>query len=175
MAQGGPKPAFYVAVGLVVLGLVALGLWRFGEVPEQVRDAARITQEELQELAGGAEAPDTGGITTVKEYDYVAASKLPDVKGVSNYSPLKQRTVRFAMNVWAGWAPIIYANEGFQPRKVWETPGGQPFKLEPVYGRQKSQQLQARSDEVMRRVAVLVDEELRGVYTDSVREIESTV
>ena len=51
---------------------------------------------------------------------------------------------------------------------------GQPFKLQPVHGRQKGEQLLARSDEVMRRIAVLVNEDLRGVYTDSVREAGST-
>jgi 1-acyl-sn-glycerol-3-phosphate acyltransferase len=43
---------------------------------------------------------------------------------------------------------------------------GEPFKLEPVFGRNKGEQLQAGSDEVMRRIAGLVHEELRGVYTD---------
>jgi len=70
-------------------------------------------------------------------------------------------------SVIAGWMRLR------RPRVVVRI--GQPFKLEPVHGRQKSQKFQARSDEVMRRVAVLVDEELRGVYTDSVREMESTV
>jgi 1-acyl-sn-glycerol-3-phosphate acyltransferase len=51
---------------------------------------------------------------------------------------------------------------------------GEPFKLEPVSGRNKSEQLQARSDEVMRRVACLVHEELRGVYSDCVRKVEMT-
>jgi 1-acyl-sn-glycerol-3-phosphate acyltransferase len=51
---------------------------------------------------------------------------------------------------------------------------GQPFKLQPVHGRQKGEQLLARSDEVMQRIAVLVNEDLRGVYTDSVREAGST-
>ena len=39
MADGqGPKPAFYVAVLLVVIGLVALGLWRMGKIgPERRR------------------------------------------------------------------------------------------------------------------------------------------
>jgi ABC-type nitrate/sulfonate/bicarbonate transport system substrate-binding protein len=40
--------------------------------------------------------------------------------------------VRFALNVWAGWSPIIYANEGFKAGKVWQTPDGRPFKLELV-------------------------------------------
>jgi 1-acyl-sn-glycerol-3-phosphate acyltransferase len=52
---------------------------------------------------------------------------------------------------------------------------GQLFKLQAVHGRQKGQQLQERSDEVMRRIAALVNEDLRGVYTESVREVESTV
>ena len=51
---------------------------------------------------------------------------------------------------------------------------GQLFRLEPVQGRQKVRQLQERSDEVMRRIAALVNEDLRGVYTDSVRELEPT-
>ncbi len=51
---------------------------------------------------------------------------------------------------------------------------GQLFRLEPVQGRRKVRQLQERSDEVMRRIAVLVNEDLRGVYTDSVRELEPT-
>jgi 1-acyl-sn-glycerol-3-phosphate acyltransferase len=50
---------------------------------------------------------------------------------------------------------------------------GRPFKLQPVRGRHKGEQLQDRSDEVMRRIAALVNEDLRGVYADSVREAES--
>jgi len=50
---------------------------------------------------------------------------------------------------------------------------GQPFKLQPVHGRHKGQQLQAHSDEVMRRIAVLVNEDLRGVYADPTREVET--
>ena len=30
MANGQPRPAFYVAVFLVILGLVGLAVWRFG-------------------------------------------------------------------------------------------------------------------------------------------------
>ena len=45
---------------------------------------------------------------------------------------MADRTVRFALNVWAGWGPIIYANNGFKPGKVWKTPGGKDFKVELV-------------------------------------------
>src|SRR5262252_7569766 len=131
MANGQPRPAFYVAVLLVVLGLVGLALWQYGGVRERMQ-SGQITQDELKQMKGGAGAPDASGITTVKEYKYVAASKLPEVKGISSYKPLADRTVRFAINVWAGWGPIIYANNGFRPGKVWKSPGGKDFKVELV-------------------------------------------
>jgi len=131
MANGQPKPAFYVAVLLVVLGLVGLAVWQYGGVRSRIQ-SGQISQDELKQMKGGAEAPDASGITTVKEYKYVAASKLPEVKGISSYKPMADRTVRFAINVWAGWGPIIYANNGFRPGKPWKTPGGKDFKVELV-------------------------------------------
>ena len=131
MAEGQPKPAFYVAVLVVVLGLVGLALWRYGAIGPGSK-VGQFTADELNKMKGGAEAPDTSGITTVKEYKYVAATKLPEVKGISSYKPMVDRTVRFAINVWAGWSPIIYANNGFKAGKVWKTPGGQDFKVELV-------------------------------------------
>ena len=131
MAEGQPKPAFYVAVLVVVLGLVGLALWRYGALGPGSK-VGQFTADELTKMKGGAEAPDTSGITTVKEYKYVAATKLPEVKGISSYKPMADRTVRFAINVWAGWSPIIYANNGFKPGKLWKTPGGQDFKVELV-------------------------------------------
>src|SRR5919197_1415481 len=123
---GQPKPAFYVAVLLV-----GLAVWQYGVVRSRLQ-SGQISQEELKQMKGGAEAPDASGITTVKEYKYVAASKLPEVKGISSYKPMADRTVRFAINVWAGWSPIIYANNGFKPGKAWKTPGGKDFKVELV-------------------------------------------
>ncbi len=126
-----PKPAFFLAVLLVILGLTGYALWRYGAIGSR-SDQGQISQDELAQMKGGPEAPDTGGITTVKEYNYVAATKLPEVKGISNYQPMVDRTVRFAINVWAGWSPIILANDGFKPGKVWRAPGGKDFKLELV-------------------------------------------
>jgi len=131
MANGQPKPAFYVAVLLVVLGLVGLAVWQYGGVRSRL-GSGQISQDELKQMKGGAEAPDASGITTVKEYKYVAASRLPEVKGISSYKPMADRTVRFAINVWAGWSPIIYANNGFRPGKVWKSPAGKDFKVELV-------------------------------------------
>src|SRR5512144_1188190 len=129
MANGQPKPAFYVAVLLVVIALVGIALWRYGAIGPG-GSQGRISQEELQQMKKGAEAPDASGITTVKEYNYVAAQRLPEVKGISSYKPMADRTVRFAINVWAGWGPIIYANNGFKAGKLWKSPSGKDFKVE---------------------------------------------
>jgi NitT/TauT family transport system substrate-binding protein len=126
MANGKPKPAFYLAVLAVVGGLIGLALWRFGALPG-TKDGGGTGGEMASE---GVEAPDTQGITTVKQYNYVPAQKLPAVQGISNYQPMADRTVRFAMNVWAGWAPIILANNGFKAGRVWKAPGGKDFKVE---------------------------------------------
>ena len=131
MADGQPKPAFYVAVFLVVIGLVALGLWRFGAIGPGTQ-MGRITTDELKQMQSGAEAPDNSGITTVNEYNFVAAQRLPEVKGISSYKPMADRTVRLAINVWAGWSPMIYANNGFKAGKAWKIPGGKDFKVELV-------------------------------------------
>ena len=128
MASGNPKPAFYLAVFAIVIGLVGLGLWRFGAL--RGSKGASSGKTGGAEMTSVTEAPDTGGITTAKEYKYVPAAKLPPVQGISSYKPLEDRTVRFAINVWAGWAPIILANNGFKAGKIWKTPSGKDFKVE---------------------------------------------
>jgi len=125
MASGNPKPAFYLAVLAVVLGLVGLALWRLGALP-----GIKTGKVSKDEMTSQTEAPDTGGITTAKEYKYVPAAKLPPVQGISSYKQMGDHTVRFAINVWAGWAPIIFANNGFKAGKIWKTPGGEDFKVE---------------------------------------------
>ncbi len=71
-------------------------------------------------------------MTTVKEYKFVPSKQLPEVKGTAAYKALENNTVRFALNVWAGWAPIIYANNGLAAGKVWKTPTGEDFRVELV-------------------------------------------
>ncbi len=145
MAAGQPKPAFYVALALVVLGLIGFAIYRSdvvapnrasrragkgqpggaGAVPIQPKDLG---------LTQAAESADSTTPTTVKEYNFKPAEKLPPVKGVSDYTALDKtnNTVRFALNVWAGWAPIVLANEGFKAGKEWKAADGKPFKVDLV-------------------------------------------
>ena len=83
MASGNAKPAFYLAVLAVVIGLVALGLWRFGALPGS--KGAHSGKPGGSEMTSVTEAADTSGITTAKEYKYVPAAKLPPVQGISSY------------------------------------------------------------------------------------------
>lgn len=136
---GGPKAGFYIALLLVVAALAAYGLrdYIFPKADEKSNQAQNITLPKGEGESGGGgeggfEAPDANVVTTVKEYNFVPSEKLPPVKGVSNYEPMKDRTVKFALNVWAGWSPIVLFNDGKGPGKVWTTPSGENFKVELV-------------------------------------------
>ena len=129
---GQPKAPFYAVVALVVAGLVAFAVYRadilFPKAKHQQQ--GKITLQDLgqnAELAGG-----TAPVTTVKEYSFKPAERLPEIKEASRYKPMKDNTVRFALNVWAGWAPIILANNGTKAEKIWKTSDGEEFKVELV-------------------------------------------
>ena len=138
MSNGRPTVAFYGAVLVVVAGLIYFAGMKagfFGDVgnPDvtDVKDDKSLDPDKIN--LGGAQTPEAASsedlVTTVKEYSYVPAERLPAVKGTAAYKPLEDNTVRFALNVWAGWAPIIHANDGFQPKKIWKTQDGKEFKV----------------------------------------------
>lgn len=143
---GQPRAPFFIAVFLVIAGLAGFGVYRFmsdsGETkPGTTANGGSSSGSTAStdkpgdtgtSAGGGAEAADAGSPTTVKEYKFRPAERLPPVKGTSAYKPLENNTVRFSLNVWAGWAPIIFANDGFQPNKVWKTPDGKEFRVELV-------------------------------------------
>ena len=131
MASGKPKPAFFLVMLLIIGALLYFGVSRFGGGVGG-GDDTDISADELAAIQGGPEAPDDASLTTVKEYAYVPSATLPEVRGTSAYQPLVDNTVRMALNVWAGWAPVILANDGFAAGKEWKAPGGRTFKLELV-------------------------------------------
>jgi ABC-type nitrate/sulfonate/bicarbonate transport system substrate-binding protein len=145
---GQPKSSFWVVVWLVILALAGYAAWQWGLFgPDAGGGGGQVVDRGGPggggEPGGGGdagggpeggltEAPDDTVPTTVQEYAFKPAERLPPVTGIAGYKPLEDDTVRFALNVWAGWAPIIYANEGFKAGKEWKTPDGKPFKLELV-------------------------------------------
>ncbi|HEX2750700.1 MAG TPA: phosphate ABC transporter substrate-binding/OmpA family protein [Verrucomicrobiales bacterium] len=126
-----PKPLFYIAVLAVVLGLLIYGFRSVIFPKSETKGPGTISKEDITQ-AQGVEAPDANVPTTVKEYVFKPSEKLPPIAQTSGYEPLANRTVKFALNVWAGWAPIILQNGGGAAGKEWTTPGGQPFKVELV-------------------------------------------
>ncbi len=126
-----PKPLFFVVLAIVILGLVAYGFRSVIFPKSESSKSATISKDELTG-AKGVEAADSNVPTTVKEYVFKPSEKLPPITQTSGYDPMNARTVKFALNVWAGWAPIILQNEGANPGKIWTTPGGEPFKVELV-------------------------------------------
>ena len=133
---GQPKASFYFAVALVVIALVGFAAYRSDILAPAGEEGGGAPQEidpgELGMGGENAEATDTAGITTVQEYQFKPSERLPEVKGTGAYAAMEDNTVRFALNVWAGWAPIIHANDGFRAAKTWKTPDGQDFKVELV-------------------------------------------
>jgi len=129
-----PKAPFYVVVVLMILGLIGFAAYRMDILAPKGKSNAmpQLSKEDLDKLKPTVESPDSNAPTTVKEYKYIAADKLPAVAGVAGFQKLENDTVKFALNVWAGWAPIIYANDGFKPKKEWTTPDGKKFKVELV-------------------------------------------
>ncbi len=126
-----PKPLFYIFLLIAIAGLAAYGL-RGVLFPRTMNSGpGNISVSDIKS-ATGTEAPDANVPTTVKEYTFKSSEKLPAIKETSAYAPMADRTVKFALNVWAGWAPIILQNAGGASGKTWTTPDGQPFKVELV-------------------------------------------
>jgi hypothetical protein len=139
---GKPKPAFFIAVLAVVAGLVGLAFYRCnakkktdgGSEGSAFVDPNIVKKNGSGAGSGLAESNDPNApATTVSEYTFEPATTLPAVPGTAEYKPLgKPRVVRFAVNVWAGWAPIIFANNGNKPGKVWKDAKGNDFQVELV-------------------------------------------
>jgi NitT/TauT family transport system substrate-binding protein len=113
------QPARLTLLGKVISIALIVGLIGFGAYLVMKRSpGGKIFKGGESEEAQEMEAPDTSGVTTVKEYKYVPADKLPAVKGVSQYRwDPNEKILRFSYNVWAGWLPVIAANHGTQPNK----------------------------------------------------------
>jgi NitT/TauT family transport system substrate-binding protein len=134
--NGQPKLPFYIVLFLVIGGLIAFAAYRSDLLAPKGKinagpGGAGGGAIDPNMLNQQAESKDSTSITTVKEYSFKPAERLPEVKGTADYK-LVDNTVRFALNVWAGWGPIILANDGFKAGKIWKTADGKEFKIELV-------------------------------------------
>lgn len=125
---GQPKAPFYVVLVVVVIALLGYAGFRARDVLFP-RGGFEHKTYKIDIPTESQSQANVTGITTAKEYNFKAKERLPDVKGTSAYK-MNDNTVRFALNVWAGWGPIILANDGFKPGKVWKTPEGEEFKVQ---------------------------------------------
>src|SRR5260370_42352868 len=94
---GQPKPAFYVALAVVVVALIGFAIYRSDVVAPKAQQPAGETGKIAPEELNKAEAPDAASVTTVKEYKFRPAERLPAVTGTAAYKPLKENTRRFAI------------------------------------------------------------------------------
>ncbi|HOS99407.1 MAG TPA: phosphate ABC transporter substrate-binding/OmpA family protein [Acidobacteriota bacterium] len=112
----GPTALGKIVIVLFILSCLAAAGWFFRDTIFPGRDGGgTVDMDKFREQQGGAEAMDPTGITTVTEYKYIPAQKLPPVKGTSAYKWDAGKVVEFPINVWIGWLPIVAANNGFAP------------------------------------------------------------
>jgi len=115
----GPTTLGKLVIGIFVLALVAGAVYFFRDwiMPSGAKPG-QVDMDAYRQQQGKIEAPDTSGITTVNEYTYKPAERLPPVQGVSNYQwDDGDKVVQFPINVWIGWLPIVAANHGFRPNE----------------------------------------------------------
>ena len=111
------QPARLTLLGKLISIALIVGLIGFGAYLVLKRSpGGKVLPGGESEEFSETEAPDTSGVTTVREYKYIPAERLPVVKGVSQYKwDPKEKILRFSYNVWAGWLPVIAANRGTKP------------------------------------------------------------
>jgi outer membrane protein OmpA-like peptidoglycan-associated protein len=117
-----------LVLSLIILAVVGLGVWRWWDklAPQATNPINGVTAAQIQdELKKQAAAPvkpavDISGklLAGDKAVSLIDGSSIPAVSGVSDYeAPMLngKMIVKFPINVWPGWAPIIVANNGLKP------------------------------------------------------------
>ena len=111
-----------IALTIVLLAVVGMGVFRWWDkIAPQVRPQnLSINVDQVKKLVQ-AQRPDPASIPLLigtNAATLVERSGIPAVSGVSDYSRETKDgklVVKFPINVWPGWAPIIVANNGVEP------------------------------------------------------------
>ena len=125
MSNGKPKPAFLPGDASRRRGAALLRRVRAsaaGACSEPAATSISPTRSRKHERARSSrrEQPNDGQGIHLRR-----GAKLPEVKGTSAYAPMANNTVRMALNVWAGWAPVISRQQRLQGRQGLEGAGRQ--------------------------------------------------
>lgn len=120
-----------VILTLMVIALVGFAVWRWYPkfFPEKKNELAGVDTKAVKAaLANETATVETPVATTPKtpapllagdkEAKVIGSSMLPAVTGVSDYTKSMKNgrvVVKFPINVWPGWTPIIVANNGMEP------------------------------------------------------------
>ena len=89
--NGQPKAPFYAALFLVVAGCWPLPCIAAIFLPRKEKFKRAAGAIDPNVLGQTAEDKDSATVTTVKEYSFKPAERLPDVKGTSAYKPLNRQ------------------------------------------------------------------------------------
>ena len=113
-------------------GLVAFAVYRADILFPKAKPNQQTGKITLQDLGQNAESP--SGSARPRRSRSIASSRPSDCRRSRRprATSVNGNTVRFALNVWAGWAPIILANNGTKAEKIWKTADGEEFKVELV-------------------------------------------
>ncbi len=127
MAEARLKPGGVVLIVGFALAIVGLGWYA---TQQQQRGASGQQAGPGQPATGGQPAEPVVKLTS-DSFEEVGRQTVPQVKGAGKYAwNDADPTIVFPINIWAGWGPIIAANDGFaagSPNSVFKKYG---FKLE---------------------------------------------
>jgi len=128
------KPTGKILIVLFAVAFMAAGLYQMSPDFQKIIDPiffpskkapGNIDAGELARIKNGTavdtpaqpqtpQQPAAAGVTTVDNYKYVGRKAVRSVDKIAKYV-FNDRTVVFPINVWGGWAPIVMANNGFDP------------------------------------------------------------
>jgi NitT/TauT family transport system substrate-binding protein len=129
------KPGGKILIGLFAVIFMTIGIYQMSPDFQKMIDPVlfptkkapgNIDAGELARIKNGtadintttqspsAQQKPPAGVTTVDNYKYVGRQAVRQVEKVSTYT-FDNNTVVFPINIWGGWAPIVMANNGFEP------------------------------------------------------------
>ena len=111
-----------IALTIVILAIVAFGVWRWRDTifPKASSAPASTPSLDTREVQKTIDDVKSKLLAGADDVSLIGESAIPEVTGVSDYDKTEKdgkMVVKFPINVWPGWAPIIMANNGLAPNQ----------------------------------------------------------